>query len=149
MQNSTTAAGSAFGDSVVGQCHDTVPGFQELSDSARRLIARSHILRMKPARRPAHPDSVASARSTALGWLATRELSEAQVRQRLGRRGYSNEAIEQAVTELVAGRTIDEFSRQVREKVDLDALGSELVGAVATTVQPRHVSLWLRPPDAR
>jgi hypothetical protein len=48
-----------------------------------------------------------------------------------------------------AGRTIDEFSRQVREKVDLDVLGSELVGAVATTVQPRHVSLWLRPPEAR
>jgi hypothetical protein len=48
-----------------------------------------------------------------------------------------------------AGRTIDEFSRQVRQKVDLDALGSELVGAVATTVQPSHVTLWLRPPEAR
>jgi hypothetical protein len=32
----------------------------------------------------------------------------------------------------------------VRRKVDLDALGSELVGAVTTTVQPSHVSLWLR-----
>ena len=43
-------------------------------------------------------------------------------------------------------RTLDEFSDQVRRKVDLDVLGSELVGTVSATVRPAHVSLWLRPP---
>jgi hypothetical protein len=36
------------------------------------------------------------------------------------------------------------FSARLREEIDLDALRVELTGAVRETMQPRHISLWLR-----
>jgi hypothetical protein len=53
-----------------------------------------------------------------------------------------------------AGQTIQAFSAQLREKVDLDTLSAELLAVVEQTMQPTSVSLWLRPaasqtPDQR
>jgi hypothetical protein len=37
------------------------------------------------------------------------------------------------------------FARRVRDDVDLEAVSSEFVRAVQSSVEPAHVSLWLRP----
>ena len=43
-----------------------------------------------------------------------------------------------------ATETLSRFSSRLRDQVDLESLKEEIVGVVGETVQPAHVSVWLR-----
>jgi hypothetical protein len=46
-----------------------------------------------------------------------------------------------------ASKIIEAFSATLRQEVDLDQLREQLLAVVQETMQPAHVSLWLRPPE--
>jgi hypothetical protein len=47
-----------------------------------------------------------------------------------------------------AAQTVATFSTRLRDEIELDRLSAELQAVVANTMEPAHVSLWLRVPEA-
>jgi hypothetical protein len=47
-----------------------------------------------------------------------------------------------------AARTLESFSGRLREQVEIETVSGEVLDVVRQTLQPVHVSLWLREPEA-
>jgi hypothetical protein len=47
-----------------------------------------------------------------------------------------------------AEQTLAQFSARLRDQIDLAALNAEVVAVVTSTMQPSHVSVWVKPPSS-
>ncbi len=70
-------------------------------------------------------------------FLPLRRFIQAFIDRRFYRRKYN------------AAKTLAAFSQTARDEVELDRLAERLVAVVEETMQPAHVSIWLRQPGVR